>query len=86
MLYNLYLLFTILRGVVIDHKCSVLTVSLSLHGLLFVLLQELIEEEAKRPVGEKMAASEPTVDGRSQSISQTIYAENRVSSYFFHIF
>lgn len=39
--------------------------------------QEQIEEEAKRPVEEKMATSEPDVDMRSQSISQTIYAENR---------
>jgi hypothetical protein len=54
----------------------------------FMLLpfQEQIEEEAKKPVGEKMAALETNVDMRSQSISQTIYAENRVSSGLLSLF
>lgn len=47
--------------------------------LWFVSLKGELEEEAKRPAGERTSEPDAVVDVKNQSIVQTIHTDNRVS-------
>jgi len=50
--------------------------------LWFLWLKRELEEEAKKPAGERTSEPDTVVDLKNQSIVQTIHTDNRVSCDF----